>query len=451
MCAACGAPSHPVPVPTPVPETGPAVTAAAAGSGVAAAATGEPPPGRAFAALRNRWCGPYLVGAMLAMMADNVEHVITYWVLWQHFHSPALTGFEVISHWTPFLLLSVWFGGLADRHDCRRVVQAAQLLFAAVSLTWGVLFLTGGVTIPVACLLLVLHGIAGSMWAPGEQLLLQDFVGPADLASAVRMNSTFRSLGVLFGPVVGSALLIGLGPTVGIWVNAAIYLPLVLYLLWTPFTGHTRAGGVVRQRVGALEAVRVLRAVAADRTLISMIVLAGLASFFIGSSLQSVMPVFANGFGGSGASSAYGLLLFANGAGGVVGGFVLEATGWLRPNVGVAVVSTLVLAVSTVGFAVTGSLALAVALLVVGGVANLVSMSVAQTVVQLRAPAAQRGRVIGVYSLSANGLKVGSGFTVGLLSAVAGVHVSLALSAGVLAVCTVVAGAYVLRRPAAPA
>jgi hypothetical protein len=32
------------------------------------------------------------------MMADNIEHVITYWVLWQKIHSPALAGFEVISH-----------------------------------------------------------------------------------------------------------------------------------------------------------------------------------------------------------------------------------------------------------------------------------------------------------------------------------------------------------------
>ena len=45
------------------------------------------------------------------MMADNIEHVITYWVLWQKFHSPALAGFEVISHWVPFLLFSVYFGG----------------------------------------------------------------------------------------------------------------------------------------------------------------------------------------------------------------------------------------------------------------------------------------------------------------------------------------------------
>jgi hypothetical protein len=55
-----------------------------------------------FAALRNADCRPYLFGAALAMMADNIEHVITYWVLWQKFHSPALAGFEVISHWVPF-------------------------------------------------------------------------------------------------------------------------------------------------------------------------------------------------------------------------------------------------------------------------------------------------------------------------------------------------------------
>src|SRR3712207_7835799 len=47
----------------------------------------------------------------------------SYWVLWQKFHSPALAGFEVISHWLPFLLLSVPFGQLADRYDCRRIIQ----------------------------------------------------------------------------------------------------------------------------------------------------------------------------------------------------------------------------------------------------------------------------------------------------------------------------------------
>jgi MFS family permease len=233
---------------------------------------------RRFAALRNPDCRPYLFGAALAMMADNIEHVITYWQLWQKFHSPALAGFQVISHWVPFLLFSVYFGSLADRFDCRRVIQAAQCLFMLVSAAWGVLFLTGTLRVWEACLLLVLHGLAGSLWGPGEQLMLHDFVGDDELPSAVRLNATFRSLGVLFGPVVGSALLLGLGPTRGIFANILFYLPLTLFLFRTRFTGHTRDGGGPggRRRLSLIDSVRVLREVRGNHTLVSMIILGGL-------------------------------------------------------------------------------------------------------------------------------------------------------------------------------
>uniref|UniRef100_UPI0031E2C30E MFS transporter n=1 Tax=Saccharothrix mutabilis TaxID=33921 RepID=UPI0031E2C30E len=403
-----------------------------------------PRPPRRFAALRNKDCRPYLFGAGLAMMADNVEHVITYWVLWEKFQSPALAGFAVISHWLPFLLLSVWFGSLADRYDCRRVIQAAQVLFMGVSAAWGILFLTDTLQVWHAGVLLVLHGIAGALWGPGEQLMLHDFVGPDELPSAVRLNATFRSLGVLFGPVVGSVLLLGLGPTAGIFVNIAFYLPLTLFLFRTKFTGHTRDAHV-RPRVGVLESLRVLRELGSNRTLVAMIAVAGLASFFVGASLQSAMPIFATDLGAGDAGLAYGVLLFANGAGGVLGGVLLEATTRLRPTVRTAVVATGIYGVTSLGFAVTGSYPLAVVLLLVGGVAHLASMSITQTVVQLLSPPADRGRVLGVYGMSSGGLRAGSGFTVGLLGAAVGVHASLAWSAIALCVGTAVAAWYALR------
>ena len=77
------------------------------------------------------------------MTADNIEHVISYWVIYQAFHSPMLAGFAVISHWMPFLLFSVYAGALADRYDCRRLIQVGELLFVVASLAWGLLFLTG--------------------------------------------------------------------------------------------------------------------------------------------------------------------------------------------------------------------------------------------------------------------------------------------------------------------
>jgi MFS family permease len=396
---------------------------------------------RRFAALRNPDCRPYLFGAALAMMADNIEHVITYWVLWEKFHSPALAGFEVISHWLPFLFLSVYFGGLADRYDCRRVIQAAQVLFMLVSAAWGVLFLTGTLRIWEACVLLSLHGIAGALWGPGEQLMLHDFVGDEELPSAVRLNATFRSLGVLFGPVIGSALLLGLGPTAGIFVNVAFYLPLTLFLFRTKFTGHSRdQRPVKRERIGLKDSVRVLRQVRTNRILVSMIILGGLGSFFVGASMQSSMPIFAQDLGAGSAGTAYGILLFANGAGGVIGGILMEATGRIPATVTAAVISTFVYGLSTFFFAVSSSYPLAVLLLIIGGVANLASMSIGQTVVQLLADPADRGRVIGVYGMSANGLRFGSGVTVGLFGAIVGIHWSLGLSAAALCVGTLLAG-----------
>jgi hypothetical protein len=276
--------------------------------------------------------------------------------------------------------------------------------------------------------------MAGSLWSPAEQLMLQDFVGPRDLESAVRLNATARSLGILFGPVVGSALLLGLGPTGGIFANVAIYLPLTILLIRTPYTGHTRDGLSPKVRMTLRAAGRVVREVAGNQVLMAMIVLGGMGSFFIGAALQSVMPIFAGDLGAGSSGLTYGVLLFAAGAGGVIGGLLLEVTRFVPQTVGSAIVSTLVYGGAMVVFALTSSYPLAVIMLVIGGVANLAAMSISQTVVQLLAPPDRRGQVIGVYSMSASGLRIGSGFTVGLMAGVTGVHISLGMSAGALCV-----------------
>ena len=97
----------------------------------------------AFAALRHHSFRAYFLLSALAMMADNVEHVISYWVIFGKFHSAALGGFAVVSHWLPFLLFSVTSGALADRFDPRRMIQLGMALFCGVSIAWGVLFATG--------------------------------------------------------------------------------------------------------------------------------------------------------------------------------------------------------------------------------------------------------------------------------------------------------------------
>jgi MFS family permease len=392
---------------------------------------------RRFAALRNRHSRPYLFTSGLSMMADNTEHVITYWVLWQTFHSPALVGFQVISHWLPFLLFSVWTGTLAEKYDCRRLIQVAQGLFMLVSALWGVLFLTGSLQVWEACVLLVLHGLAGSIWSPAEQLMLHDFVDRHELPSAVRLNATFQSLGILFGPVVGSVLLLWLGPTGGIFVNVLLYLPMMLLMWRTPFTGHIRDAGLLAgaRRVRFRDTMQVLRRIRSNHLIIAMIVISGLTAVTIGNALQVSMPVFAGRLGAGGEGDlTYGMLLFAMGFGGVAGGFLLEATGIMRPTLRAAVLSTVVFGGSTLILAVTGSYALALAALVAAGCGEIASLSITQSVVQLEAPPGERGRVLGVYGMFASGLRTGGGISLGVVGALLGVIPAVAAFSAALAV-----------------
>ncbi len=373
----------------------------------------------------------YFTTSLLSMMGDNVEHVISYWVIFQTFHSPTLAGFAVISHWTPFLVLGVWFGGLADRYDCRKIIVASQVAFIAASLAWALLFLTGTLQTWHAVVLLIVHGLAGALWSPAGQLIVQDIVGHDQLQSGVRLASTGRSVGILFGPAVGGALLLGLGPAYGLMANALLYLPMTIWMLRTPYTGHVRTrANDESARLSLADAVRTLREMSANRGILVMTALAGLSSLFVGNAYQAQMPEFAAWFGSAQDEITYSVLLTASAAGSVLGGFGLEALAFFRqPRIRAAVLFALAWAVSILVFAITPLYAVAVLALFAAGVLNIGFTSMAQAYVQLEAPQSRRGRFIGLFSMSWNGLRVGSGVTVGVLGAVIGIHYSLALSA----------------------
>ena len=67
----------------------------------------------------------YFIATAPAMLADNIEHVISYWVIYQKFHSPTLAGFAVHFALAALLAFSVYSGALADRFDPRRIIRWA--------------------------------------------------------------------------------------------------------------------------------------------------------------------------------------------------------------------------------------------------------------------------------------------------------------------------------------
>ena len=403
-----------------------------------------------FAALRVRDYRRYFVASLLAMMADNIEHVISYWVMFQAFHSPALGGFAVISHWTPFLLFSVYAGALADRHDCRRLIQVSQGLFMLASIAWGVLFLTGTLRVWHAVVILLIHGAAGVLGAPAAQLIIHDMVGSEQLQSAIRLNASSRNLSILLGPAVGGGLLLFLGPAWGLLANVLIYLPLTTLLWRMPYTGHTRHMGSAAPPApsfGLQEAVTIFRQARVDRRIVSMIVLAGVTSFFVGSGFQPQMPEYAHDLGAEQADVRYSVLLAANAAGALAGALLLESLDVLRPGVRVATACAAAWAVAMALFPAASSYAVAVGLLVLAGMLNIAFTSMAQTLVQVLAPPRLRGRMVGLFNAALLGLRAGSGITIGVLGSAIGIHWSLALSAAAVVVIALAMLGREARRP----
>jgi MFS family permease len=139
------------------------------------------------------------------------------------------------------------------------------------------------------------------------------------------------------------------------------------------------------------------------------------------------------------------MLLAANAAGAFLGGLILESRSLLQPNPRTALVLTILWCIAIAGFALTENYPLALVLIFIAGVLNLAFNAMAQTLVQIHAPAPLRGRMIGLYNMSNNGLRAFSGVTVGILGSVIGIHSSLALSALLLLLCTSILLAFALR------
>jgi predicted MFS family arabinose efflux permease len=271
------------------------------------------------------------------------------------------------------------------------------------------------------------------------QLIIHDMVGPAQLPSAIRLNASSRYLAILLGPAVGGGLMLLLGPAWGLLANVLAYLPFTIFLARVPYTGHTaRAGGPRRPALRLREAWPLLGQVRADRRLVTMMVLGGATSFFVGSAFQAQMPEYAHDLGSDEAGVWYSVLLAANAAGAILGTVLLESLAVMQPSARTAILCAAAWSTTIGLFALAGSYPVAVTLLVLAGVFNIAFTSIAQTLVQLLAPPHVRGSVVGLFNTANLGLRAGSGVTVGVLGAVINVHWSLALSAAaVVATCLV--------------
>ncbi len=310
---------------------------------------------------------------------------------------PGWTGLVAAAAFIPIGLLAPLGGALADRLDRRRwliVTTLAEMAFATVL---AVLAGTGHDPPGVLVVLAFLGGASGAIGFPAFQAMVPDLVPTEDLLGAVSLSSAQFNLGRVVGPALAGLALLSHNYGLVFGINAAsfaaVVVALVMVRLPKPVVSHERISMASRLAAGA-------RAAAGEpgcRAAIELIALVALlASPFI-----ALVPAMSAVLDRGGVSTQVGtaILVTAQGIGAVAGALVLPT---LAERVGRRAMlqsALFLLPVLLVLYGLAPSLWVSALAFLAVGAGYIAVLSGLNTVVQLRAPAEVRGRVLSIYMM----------------------------------------------------
>jgi len=345
-----------------------------------------PSPG---AALRYRDFRLFQIARFCTVLGVQMVSVAVGWQVYDLTRRPLDLGFVGLAQFLPAFVLALPAGHAADRFDRRSIVTACQGLYALAAL--ALVGCSRLETVPVAAIYAVLlaFGAARGFHGPAGQALMPDLVPPEHFSNAVAWGSSVWQVATIVGPALGGLVYAAGGPVAAYLVAAGLFGASFL-ATWAIRTIPAReAAGTLSWKtvLAGIEYVYRRKVILGALVLDLFAVLLGGAT--------ALLPIYARDILHTG-PTGLGLLRAAPGA-----GAALMAV-WLayRPlgaRAGHKLFYCVALfGLSTLVFGLSATFLLSLASLFVLGAADLVSVVVRHTVVQLATPAEMRGRVSAV-------------------------------------------------------
>jgi MFS family permease len=321
-------------------------------------------------------------------------------------HDPFLVSLAAMMRWAPPLVFGLYAGVLADRHDRRRVVIAANLVRAAVLSVLTITLIIGTVTVTGALVALGLLATAEVFADNTSTTLTPMLVHRDDLAIAnSRLQTGFITLNQLVGPSIGAALF-----AAGVMWPFATELLLVIagvvLVSRVVLPAHGRDASDVRSGVrrDVAQGFRWVVHNPAVRTLVLTILIFNVTF----GAAWSVLVLYATQRLGLGAIG-FGLLTTVSAVGGLLGSGLY---GWLTRRVSLGNVMRAGLIIETLthfALAVTTSAWAAMLIFFIFGAHAVIWHTTSITVRQRAVPVHLQGRVTSVNTIGVyGGLVIGS-------------------------------------------
>ena len=324
------------------------------------------------------------------------------------------------AQFVPLFVLTPVAGVAADRFDRRRVVLFANVIDCGIALTLAVTTAAGTLTLPLLFVLAAAHGAARVFNGPALSAIAPNIVPPALLPKAIALSSMGWQVGTVVGPAAGGFLFAASHP-LPYFVSAALLLASGLLVSSIRPVRAIHEGPPrhpLRQIVDGFVFVRRERFLFGCITLDLFAVLLGGAT--------AMLPVFARDILEVGPEGV-GLM---RGAPAVGAALVAAWLSWrpLESNVGVKMLWAVVaFGAATVVFAISRSFALSLAMLGLLGAADMISVFVRNSLVQLNTPDTMRGRVSAISGLAISASNELGEFRAGLMGGLLGATGAVAL------------------------
>ena len=341
---------------------------------------------RMFVSLRHRDARLFFFGLSVSTIGTWMQMTAMALLVRELTGKATNVGVTLLCQFLPMLLLGVWAGAVADRHDKRKIALITQSLLAVQAALLGTLYLLDVLSLPLVYGLSVMLGIVAAFDNPARRGYVIELVEPSEITNALSLNTAVMTGSRIIGPALAAFLKGPLGAGWLFVINAATFTAILWPLL---AMGHQRLSPATRAVRGGTPVRDAMRFIIRDRRLLVVFVVFTIVGMFAFNYPVSLLEISISRFD---SEALFGILLAATGLGSMIGSLITAArpritTWWFFGNGALLGVSGLTLAWAPTRWA-------AVLLAIPVGLGGAAFVAGQNAIVQQESPPDMRGRLL---------------------------------------------------------
>jgi MFS family permease len=377
-------------------------------------------------ALRSRNYRLFVAGQSVSLVGTWMQQVAMSWLVYRLTGSAFLLGVIGFTSQIPTFILAPVAGVLADRWNRRRLLIATQAFAMLQAAFLAAVVISGIVQIWQLIVLSLLLGIVNAFDIPIRQSFVVEMVTDReDLGNAIALNSSMVNGARLIGPAIAGLLVASVGEGICFVLNSVSYMAVLVALVvmrLEPIAHHQKQRRNLYYELR--EGVTYAFGFGPIRSILLLVALVSLT----GMPYAVLVPVFAKEVLHGGAHT-FGFLMTAAGCGALAGTVYLASRKSVLGLGRIIVVAAVSFAVGIAAFAVSSTISLSLASLVVAGFGAMTLVASSNTILQTILEEDKRGRVMSFFTVAFMGMAPIGSFGAGAMAGIIGPRETLLVGA----------------------